>query len=120
MTGRLFEDPTDEPIVPSRGFPYGKFENKEPLARSTDPSTSHAAAKAVTESGQRDSQKAKVLRALQNNPRMTSQELAGVGGFDRYMVARRLPDLERDGMVRKAGERACNVSGTPAVIWEAI
>lgn len=36
---------------------------------------------------------------------------------DRYMVARRLPDLLRDELVTQHPERKCRVKGSPAVVW---
>lgn len=111
----LFDAP--EPQHEPGSFPYG---NKQPPARSSDPVTSHIAADDITSSGLRDSQKSEVLRWLTQHPGSTSAELAHISGLDRHMVARRLPDLERDGKVRKSGQRECAVSGRPAVTWEAM
>jgi hypothetical protein len=96
------------------------FANSEPIARTSDPVTSAIAAKEITASGLRDSQKAAVLAWLGRAPRCTSAELARLSGMDRHLVARRLPDLEADGFVRKNGARACSVSGRLAVLWETV
>ncbi len=96
-----------------------EFPNAEPISRATDPITSRLAAEEITASGLRDSQKALVLRAVQQFPRSTSKELARAAGLDRHLVARRLPDLEADGFVRKASARCCAIGGRPAVTWEA-
>lgn len=110
----LFDQP-DNPIEPA-AFPYG---NKQPIARNSDPVTSHIAAEDITASGLRNSQKAEVLRWLKDSREApTSAELAHRSGLDRHMVARRLPDLERDGLVRKGASRDCGVSNRPAVTWE--
>jgi hypothetical protein len=46
-------------------------------------------------------QMARVLDAIRATPGMTSGELAARHGMDRHMVARRCPDLERRGLVRR-------------------
>lgn len=93
-----------------------------PLARATDPVTSHVAARRVVASGVWDSQKNQIRHALATALRdriypPTSRELATFAAMDRYTVARRLPDLEKEGRVEKAGKRVCTISGTPAVTW---
>jgi hypothetical protein len=87
------------------------------LARSTDPETSHEAAREHVRSGAQAAQKATVLEALRRLGRVTSAELAQAAGLDRYMVARRLPDLSRDGRAAQDGERECRVTGRKAVTW---
>ena len=91
-----------------------------PLARSTDPESSRLAADAVTASGARASQKRAILAALstQTEP-LTSLELAHAMGMDRYIVARRLPDLARDGRVERAPMRECREGHRPAITWRA-
>lgn len=88
-----------------------------PIARQTDPWTSHAAASAITESGRRGSQKDLVLRYVQRHPGLTSGEYAAMTGLDRYRAARRLPDLEHDGDVVKGDARRCRELGTQQVTW---
>jgi DNA-binding MarR family transcriptional regulator len=99
------------------------------LARTTDPETSHEAAAELVDSGKHQIQKAKVYNALlwcnraqQLAP--TSAELARHSGLDRYLVARRLADLEKAGLVDKVrdddGElikRKCSVNGSRATVW---
>ena len=46
-------------------------------------------------------------------------EIAHAAGVDRYMVARRLSDLERDGLVERATMRECTASHRPAITWRA-
>jgi hypothetical protein len=86
------------------------------IARSFDPDTSFRAAEQVTASGKRDQQAQEVLRRLKEHPGSTSAELAGLG-MDRYVAARRLPELERLGLVRKGDKRACTTTGNAAVTW---
>ena len=94
-----------------------------PLARNTDPITSDIAAEKLVASGQHNIQKTQVYAALKQyklakdrNP--TSAELAQFSGLDRYMVARRLPDLQKNGLVRKVDRRVCSVTTNPAVTWD--
>jgi hypothetical protein len=91
-----------------------------PLARTTDPLSSHLAATAITASGRRDSQKREILEALRSqSAAATSMELAHAAGIDRYVGARRLPDLARDGAVGRGPMRECEVSGRLAITWYA-
>lgn len=100
------------------------FPNKAPLAATADPATSHAAGKELTATGRRDLQKHAVLHVLQDRlavgfQPVTSAEIAAWYGFDRYMVARRLPDLERDGLIERTGFAMCTVSRRMATAWRA-
>jgi predicted ArsR family transcriptional regulator len=94
--------------------------NRAPLARSTDPLSSHNAAEEVTRSGLRGAQKRALLTWLrgQSQP-MTSAEIALASGLDRHGVARRLPDCERDGSVVRCSMRECGATGRPAITWRA-
>ena len=101
------------------------------LARRTDPITSHIAAADHVQSGANDKQKFLVLTFLRRyvaslNRYPTSAELADKYGMDRHMVAKRLPDLEREGLVAKdecmgqLTKRKCTVNGTTACIWKVL
>ena len=85
------------------------FTPDAPRARRSDPESSHRAATEVAPhlSGQRRA----VWEALSRHPGRSSKELAEVSGLDRYMVARRLPELEQYGLVERAG------SGSRDVRW---
>lgn len=89
------------------------------LARRSDPVSSHEAAAEHVASGSHDSQKADVLRTLRAHPRSTSAELSAYG-IDRFTVARRLPDLEKEGFVRRDGLRDCRVTKRRSVVWVAL
>lgn len=90
----------------------------ERLARSTDASSSHAAARRVTEIGKRSLQKKAVLDFLRARPRnFTSKEIAVLGKLDRHMVSRRLPELEFDGVVCRGHVRDCSITGTEMLTW---
>ena len=101
-----------------------------PLARNTDPETSHEAADNIEGSGKSFLQRVAVYNALQAQnakpvyPHPTSAELARWYGLDRYMVGRRLSDLEHMGMAEKVvidgklEKRKCAVNGSRATTWK--
>lgn len=89
------------------------------LARKTDPITSHEAADDLQSSGQHTSQKSLVYKALRMHPNLTSAELANACRLDRYLVARRLPDLKKDGHVIVVRHRKCMMTGKLAQVWRA-
>lgn len=79
-----------------------------PAVHADDPSSSHAAANTLVESGAYISQREDCLRALRLRPGSTARELApfvdekwGVKEVRVFMVRRRLVDLRRDGLVRR-------------------
>jgi hypothetical protein len=91
-----------------------------PIARRKDPRSSHAAAAAITRSGERNRQIAETLRLVVEHPGSTSLELTQFTVLDRYQLARRLPELERAKAVRKGVIRACSVGKRGAVTWYAV
>jgi hypothetical protein len=96
-----------------------------PIARRSDPETSKEAAKEITESGLREGQLLVVLTMVRKYPRKTSAELAAkaeLGGipFDRYTFARRLPELEKAGLIQKLNSRKCTIGGREAHTWQAL
>ena len=108
-------------------FPVEPPQPRSPIARQTDPVTSHEAAAEVTASGLRDTQAAAILAAVRAHPGQTSRELATVfpaaDQIDRYVTGRRLPELEQLGLVvargrhRRDEARICRVSRRLAVTW---
>lgn len=86
-------------------------------ARTTDPSTSHEAARHVVDSGVQVHQQACAILAVRQNPALTSAELSAVTGLDRFMLARRLPEALADGLVLRGEARKCSVSGRRACTW---
>lgn len=80
-------------------------------ARATDPETSHAAAKVVEASGVAGAQRRLALEIAQTCPGMSTYHMArlyaehaGLAPVTlRYMLARRMPELERLGLVFRAG-----------------
>ena len=87
------------------------------LSRKTDPASSAEAAEKLVASGAHASQKQRTLAALAKHPGSTSAELGTIMGVSRHVPARRLPDLERDGLVRRGKMRKCIEHGTTAVTW---
>jgi len=85
------------------------------MARTTDPITSHRAAEGAKTFAK--SQCEQVLAALTKHPYTTTRELSELAHIDRYTVARRMPTLERNGLVVRAGIRDCSISGKSATAW---
>ena len=88
-----------------------------PTSRSTDPATSHLAAAEIEASGQRAAQQWATLAAVRAHHGCTSHELAEAAGLDRYMLARRLGEVEARGLIRRGEPRRCAVSGRAALTW---
>lgn len=87
------------------------------LARSTDISTSHEAGSYVAASGIQRDQQSKAAAAVKQHPGLTSMKLADVTGLDRYMLARRLPELLKTKQVWRGPAMPCPVSGRSACTW---
>jgi len=89
---------------------------RTPASRSTDPKTSHLAEDEINTSGARATQQRQVLAYVQRWPGLTSRELAAKANTDRYILARRLPELEPI-HVRKGDARRCGITQRQAVTW---
>ncbi|MBU6955740.1 hypothetical protein [Hahella sp. HN01] len=93
-------------------------------ARRTDPVSSHLAAAANEPSRWTQTQLVALELAKRPVPDWvigwTSSELARTAKLDRYMVARRLPDAEKAGLVERVGIMECSISGRKAVAWRAV
>lgn len=91
-----------------------------PMARHTDPESSHAAAREVTASGLAESQRQVCLSILKLSPHgLTSDEIAEIAEISRHIPARRLSELERRGLVIRGEQRASRVTGRLGVTWRA-
>lgn len=88
-----------------------------PIARQDDPEASHLAAEEITASGRRESQMRVVLDLVCLHPGSTSLELSRFGALDRYIIARRLPELEDGGLVLRGEQRICKAGNRLATIW---
>jgi len=107
-----------EGLMPFQTYHYL---NRQKIFATKDPPTSKLAGDAITRSGKRDSDKAKVLAFLRSRKGLyTSAEIAALSGLDRYLCARRLPDLERDHFVRRGLPQTCTITKQKAITWEAV
>lgn len=111
IQGDVFEDQVLDITVPVR-------------ARSTDPGTSHAAARGYAKGGRANSHRQMVLRALRQHPGSTGRELAHAmaeSALERSKVYdichRRLPELREAGLVRNGEARACAVALRLSLPW---
>lgn len=94
-----------------------------PRARRTDPQTSHDAAEKHEASGKLRESSQRVLDALRQHPGSTYAELAEYAGLDRPEPARRLPELQKLGLVYveeidgQDERRRCMVTGSVCRVW---
>jgi hypothetical protein len=90
------------------------------FTRRNPPATSRQAFREVTVSGERGRAKRELVSWLRSQDQLlTSFEIARATGGDRHAVARRLPDCEKDGTVRRGPSRKCSVTGRPSITWGA-
>lgn len=94
-----------------------KIEFTTPVARNTDPETSHEADDFITSTGIRANQCRWVLKAVRATPCLTASELSRRHNIDHAVVHKRLPDLRRKGLVYNVAQRACAVTGRKAMTW---
>lgn len=88
-----------------------------PLSRNTDPVTSYEAAETLHRSGRWKNQKQAVLEVLRQLGNATSAEIAERMGGNRYIPARRLPELRREGLVEQGPARVCRVLKSRCITW---
>lgn len=87
--------------------------NDHPLARRTDPATSHEAGQAIR--SELPSEKARALRYVTTFPDQTAVELAEIAGDrDVRRIHRRLTELVREDRVIVSGSRKCTHTGRRA------
>lgn len=91
--------------------------SSSPVSRTNDPETSKAAEDLINRSGLRRGQQTRVARALFENPGQTSAEYGAIIGTDRFMPARRLPELAAAKLARRGKPRKCRETGNPCTIW---
>lgn len=101
-------------------FPSLPRRIETPIARASDPETSHLAGDAITASGRRAHQQAQTVAAIRAFPGRTMQELAELTGLDRYVLGRRVSECETAGLVRRLPKRQCAITGRMAEPWEPI
>jgi predicted ArsR family transcriptional regulator len=86
-----------------------------PIARTTDPWTSHAGAVEVTDSGRRKTQAERCLDVVLTRPGLTAGEIGELTGLGHVPAQRRLSDLKAAGKVGVGMAR--QYLGRPQVTW---
>lgn len=76
-----------------------------PIARNTDPETSHAAAAFLRSSGARASHQQRILEVVRRLPGLTVIEIAVQCGLNDHKVGKRLSDLATAGKISRGEER---------------
>lgn len=89
------------------------------MARTSDPVTSHEAAEAaeklVSDQGQR------VLEGLKRaGGKAGASQIGWIVGMEPYAARKRLPELERAGLVRRLEETGMTRSGRREQLWELV
>lgn len=89
---------------------------QSPLARATDPLTSHEAAARVAEFASAHHQR--VMDALRRaGGRAGAEQIGWLASMEPHAVRRRLPELQAMGVIRPTEERAMTRSGRRERIW---
>lgn len=88
------------------------------LARRTDPVTSHQAAQRVREFA--SGHAATVLECLRKYGPCTVDEIAKHTPLLAQQTNKRLPELQRAGLVKPTGEIRLSASGRPERVWDAL
>jgi hypothetical protein len=96
---------------------FEHFDN--PVARRSDPWTSHESEDFVDDTGLRAAQCRVVLDAVRATPGLTAKELSDKHEIDHHAVHKRLPDLRAKGLVQNREVRQCTVTGRRAMTWYA-
>lgn len=94
-------------------------EGQTPLARSTDPITSHEAADDAATFAEQH--RVRVLAALMKaGGRCGSEHMAFLCGLAPYQVRKRTVELERAGLIRRTGNLCLTRSGRREQEWEVV
>ena len=109
-------DPTNHQLAPPKA--------RTPLARRTDPETSHKAALEMETSGQRETDEDFAFRMVARYPNSTAAELEAIAAQqgDRR-VSKRLSGLEKKDRVFShwtPNMRKCGQTGRPAKRWRVV
>ena len=98
-----------------RGLDVDADRMTTPIARTTDPWTSHAGAVEVTDSGRRRTQAERCLDVVLTRPGLTAGEIGELTGLGHVPAQRRLSDLKAAGKVGVGMAR--QYLGRPQVTW---
>lgn len=89
-----------------------------PRVARNDPATSRIAADRLERSGVLGEHIRIAAAVVAGNPGKTSAELAATDTrLDRAEFARRLPEAEREGLVRRGDSRKCAATGSACITW---
>ena len=117
--GRYPVDPGGHPALLRemrvRGLEVDANRMTTPIARTTDPWTSHAGAVEVTDSGRRKTQAERCLDVVLTRPGLTAGEIGELPGRGHVPAQRRLSDLKAAGQVGVGMAR--QFQGRPQVTW---
>ena len=86
-----------------------------PLCRANDPLTSFEAADHVKEF--RASHHQLIVMALLRLEKAGAEDIASVAGIDAYQIRKRLPELEKMGLVESFSETKKTASGRNERLW---
>lgn len=89
-----------------------------PVARNTDPDTSHEAAESMQDAAGK--QQAAILEALRDNGPMNHSQLDKSLGWPAHTSNRRLPELRRLGLVERTGATTLTASGRRAYEYRVV
>ncbi len=87
------------------------------LARTTDPITSHQAARDAEHRGVAAAHRLLCLAQVTHQPGLTAAEIAEATGLERHAPSRRLPELRDAGLVVNGPIRLCAVKGRRSLTW---
>lgn len=88
------------------------IQQKHRRARKRDPETSHQSAAMADALAERH--RALIL----SSPGGTIHEIAAVAGIDHVAVARRMKELQVDGLVELTSEKRASPNGRPCRVWK--
>lgn len=90
----------------------------EALSKKNDPDTSREAGKRYDKSHKRTIHFQQILITMSDLFPFTSAEIARWSPLDRFQVARRLPEMERFGLVSRGNKKYCSVVKQDCVGWK--
>ena len=89
-----------------------------PLSRASDPITSFMAADRVKEF--KADHCTRILAALKRMGKAGAEQIGAMTGLDAYQIRKRLPELERAGMVQPYQETRKTSTGRHERLWAAL
>lgn len=89
-----------------------------PVARRSDPATSHAAAAQAVDLSRRH--RAVIVECLKRHGALGKDGIAARTRIDAVAVCRRLSELQREGLIRPTGRTVPSTAGRAEREWEAV